>query len=156
MIPDLKACVREIPPPPPAPPPRHTRTQNPAIIKLDHMGTHTPRQLPPSPTTPPNLRKGSGSSGHTWPRLRLIPMRKTIVLRQCQLQPRHTCIRRNPRPSRQSCHPVANLRWATYHIQRTWSASRPRVSAGTRPCSGDGRNLPLPHQHERERQHRHL
>ena len=129
---------------PPPPPPPHTRPQNQAIIKSGHMGTHTPRQQPPSPTTLPSLRKRrrkSSSSSHTWPRLPLIPMRRTIMLHQYQLQPRRTCIPRNPRPTRQSGHPVANLRWATYHTQRTWSASRPRVSAGTRPCSGDGHNL---------------
>jgi hypothetical protein len=158
MIPDLKVCVREVPPPPPPPPPppRHTRLQNQAIIKSDHTRTHTPRQLPRSPTTLPSLRKRNSSSSHTWPRLPLVPIHRTIMLHQYQLQLRRMCIPRNPRPSRQSCHPVANLRWATYHTQRTWSASRLRVSVGTRPCSGDGHNLPLPHQHERERQHRRL
>ncbi len=143
-------------PPPLSPPPRHTRALNLAIIKSGHMRTHTPRQPPRSPTTLPSPQKRSDSSSHAWPRLPPPQMCRANMLHQYQYQPKRLCVRRNPRPSHRSDHPVATLRWGIYHTQRTWSASRPRVGVGTRPCSGQGHNLPLPHQHERELQHRHL
>jgi hypothetical protein len=144
-----RLVLREGPPPPPPPPPLSS-PQIQAILQSGHSSAHIPRQLPRSTTIRPSLQQRSGSR-HTW----LLPMRRASTLRQYQYQCQHRrqCVRRCPSPSRQIFPLAANLRWATYHTQRT---SPSRLSAGTRPCTEQGRSYLLPRPRGRGRQRQRL
>ena len=134
--------------------PLRSRPQVPAIPQQSgHMRPIIPRQLPCSPTIPPSLQKRSAGR---FTSLRLLPMGRTSTLRQYLCQHwRLPCVRRSARSSRQICPLGANLRWATYHIQRT-SASRLRAGVGTRPCTGQLHSYPLPRQRGRGRRLRRI